>query len=83
LLLAPTPELSAERRKALLVALRDTLGTTEIAVLELVEIYEETREEREQGASWQKIPWPCKIEDLKRGVEATLIAIPKVKHPFV
>jgi hypothetical protein len=76
LLLAPTPELSTERRKDLLASLRETSGITEIAVLELGEISEGAREEREQGKSWQRIPWPSKIEDLKRRVEIALLTSP-------
>jgi hypothetical protein len=83
LLLAPTPELSAERRKALLTALLRDTSSAKIPVLELVSPFKETREERVQGAPWQRIAWPCKTEDLKRRVEATLTVSPKVKHRSV
>lgn len=70
LVLAPTPELSTERRKALLALLRDT----EIPVLELVTLSEETRQEGARDESWHTIPWPSRTEDLKRRIEAALRA---------
>jgi hypothetical protein len=70
LVLAPTPELSTERRRDRLASLKEALGVTtkEVAVLELVTISEEPQEEGAREESWHVLPWPCKIEELERRI---------------
>lgn len=72
LLLVPLPELNPERRRSLSASLRDTSGTAEVQVLELVTPSRETQEGEARGALWHTIPWPCKIEELKQRIEAVL-----------
>ena len=73
LVLAPTPELSTERREALLASLKETPEAAEMPVLELVTPSEERREEGTRGESWYVVPWPCRSEDLEWWIEAALL----------
>lgn len=74
LLLAPTPELSTERRQAFLALLRDVPGVLEMPVLELVGPSEQVWEGGARDGSWYATPWPCSIEELKRSIETALLA---------
>ena len=71
LLLAPT--LSAESRETLLVELGGTLESRDIPVLTLSTGFREAL-----GDSRASIPWPCRIEDLTKKIEATLLRIPRI-----
>ena len=82
LLLTPTPELSSERRAALLASLKDIQEAAGLIVLELVTPSEERRREEvrddsrgeSRGDSWHLVPWPCRFPELKRRIEAALLA---------
>jgi hypothetical protein len=86
LLLTPTPELSSERRAALLASLKDIQEAVGLIVLELVTPSEERRREEVRddsrgdsggdsgGDSWHLVPWPCRFPELKRRIEAALLA---------
>jgi len=74
LLLAPTPELSSERRASLLALLKYIQESTGLIVLELVTLSEEGQSEEARGESWQLVPWPSRLPELKRRIEAALLA---------
>ena len=80
LILTPTPDLTDERRAALLASLMDTQEATGLTVMELVTLPEEMRREepREElpDDSWHRVPWPTGIAELKRRIEAALLANP-------
>jgi hypothetical protein len=71
LLLAPT--LSAESRETLLTDMGSTLDATNIPVLTLSTSLKEALAERPAF-----IPWPCRLEDLTKKIEAVLLRAPKV-----
>ena len=71
LLLAPT--LSSESRETLLVEMGDTLESRDIPVLTLSTGFKEVL-----GDGRGSIPWPCRIEDLTKRIEATLLPLPRV-----
>ena len=81
LVLTPTPELSSERRAALVASLKDIQEAAGLIVLELVTFSEERRREEEEeeerdesgGESWQLVPWPSRLLELKRRIEAALL----------
>ena len=77
LLLTPTPELSSERRAALLASLKDIQEAAGLIVLELVTPSEERRREEaradSRGESWHLVSWPCRLPELKRRIEAALL----------
>jgi hypothetical protein len=80
LLLTPTPQLSTERRETLLAPLRGTPGATKMPVLELVYLFsKEAREERARDERWHTVPWPCRIEELERRIEAILSTVPELE----
>ena len=68
LLLTPTQALSTEDRKGLLASLKEMPRETELIVMELI------REEEEEAQELQthKVPWPCKMDELERRIEAAL-----------
>ena len=71
LLLAPT--LSAESREALLAEMGGTLDAAGIPVLTL-----STGLKEALGDSGAFIPWPCRLEDLTKKIEATLLPLPEI-----
>ncbi len=71
LLLAPT--LSAESRGALLAEMGGTLDRAEIPVLTL-----STGLKEALGDGRASIPWPCRLEDLTKKIEATLLPVPEI-----
>ena len=71
LLLAPTPDLSAERREALFATLGEATAVADIPILELL-----ARPERAEGRHAQ-VRWPCSAEQLERCIEAALRARPR------
>ena len=71
LLLAPT--LSDESRKTLLAEMGGTLKSRDIQVLTL-----STGLKGALGDGRHSIPWPCRIEDLTKKIEASLLPIPRV-----
>src|ERR687889_1593828 len=71
LLLAPT--LSAESRETLLAEMGSTLEAANIPVLTLST---SLKEALAGGPAF--IPWPCRLEDLTRKIEAALLPIPEV-----
>jgi hypothetical protein len=70
LLLAPTPQLSAERRDALVASLKEASEAENMPVLELVTPLEAGRPEEVASESWHTVPWPCRSEDLEWRIEA-------------
>jgi len=71
LLLAPT--LSAESRETLLAEMGSTLEATNIPVLTLSTTIKEAL-----GDGPVSIPWPCRLEELTRKIEAALLGVPEV-----
>ena len=71
LLLAPT--LSAESRETLLADLGSTLDAANIPVLTLSTSLKEAHAEAPAF-----IPWPCRLEDLTKKIEAALLRVPEV-----
>jgi hypothetical protein len=68
LLLTPTQELSTEERKALLASLKEMPRETQLIVMELIR-----EEEQAQEVQTHKVPWPCKMDELERRIEAALL----------
>jgi DNA-binding response OmpR family regulator len=73
MVLAPTPGLSAERRDALVRSLEEVSEARSVPVLELVTPGEARRREGAESESWHTVPWPCRIEELERRIEAALV----------
>ena len=74
LLLTPTPELGAERRKALLASLEAIREAAALTIIELVTpSTEEWREEGAKDEAWHKVPWPCRFTELERRIEEALL----------
>jgi hypothetical protein len=71
LLLAPT--LSAESKETLLAEMGSTLDAANIPVLTLSTSLKEALVE---GPTF--IPWPCRLEDLTKRIEAALLPVPEV-----
>src|SRR5215213_2299065 len=71
LLLAPT--LSAESRETLLAEMGSTLDAANIPVLTLSTTLKEALND---GPVF--IPWPCRLEDLTRRIEAALLPVTEV-----
>ena len=71
LLLAPT--LSAESRETLLADLGSTLDAAHIPVLTL-----STTIKGALSDGHAFIPWPCRLEDLTKKIEAALLRMPEV-----
>src|SRR5919112_678789 len=72
LLLAPT--LSAESRETLLAEMSSTLDAANIPVLTLST---SLKEALAGGPAF--IPWPCRLEDLTKKIEAALLKVPDVE----
>ena len=72
LLLAPT--LSAESRETLLAEMGSTLDAANIPVLTLST---SLKEALAGGPAF--IPWPCRLEDLTKKIEAALLPAPEVE----
>ena len=75
MVVTPTPGLSAERRDTLVGSLEEMSEATSVPVLELVTPGEagRRREEEAGSESWHTVPWPCRIEELERRIEAALM----------
>ena len=71
LLLAPT--LSAESRETLLTEMGSMLDAANIPVLTLST---SLKEALAGGPAF--IPWPCRLEDLTKEIEAALLRVPEV-----
>src|ERR687898_824368 len=71
LLIAPT--LSAESRETLLAEMGGTLDAANIPVLTLSTTLKEALND---GPAF--IPWPCRLEDLTKKIEAALLRVPEV-----
>jgi hypothetical protein len=81
LVIAPTRELSTERREARLALLRGARGAAkEAPILELVTLSEEPLKGGAQDKSWHTMPWPCKVEKLRRRISALLSTRAKVRR---
>ena len=70
-LIAPT--LSAESREILLAELGDTLKARDIQVLTL-----STGLREAIGDGRASIAWPCRLEDLTKKIETTLLPVPEI-----
>ena len=71
LLLAPT--LSAESRETLLAEMGSTLDAANIPVLTLSTTLKEAPSD-----GLVLVPWPCRLEDLTKKIEAALLRVPEV-----
>jgi hypothetical protein len=71
-LLTPTPELSSERRKALVASLRERTRSAKLPVLELATPFQETPIGEIEGERWHYVPWPCSLEELERWTKSAL-----------
>src|SRR5918994_3087150 len=71
LLLAPT--LSTESREAFLAEMGGTLAAANIPVLTLSTTIREAL-----GDGPVIIPWPCRLEELTKKIEAALLGVPEV-----
>ena len=72
LLLTPTPESSVGYHETLVASLRDEAAAAKIPIMELVVSPEKTRNGKAQDD--RLVPWPCRTEELKRRIEAVLLA---------
>ena len=70
-LLAPT--LSAESREAFFADLGGTLDAANVPVLTL-----STGLKEALGDGRASIPWPCRLEDLTKKIETSLLPLPEV-----
>ena len=68
-----TPTLSAESREVLLAEMGSTLNAANIPVLTLSTTLKEAL-----GDGPISIPWPCRLEDLTRKIEAALLPVSEV-----
>jgi hypothetical protein len=69
--LTPTPELSTERRSALVRWLKEISEARGMPVLELVTPFlVEARREEARHKSWHMVTWPCRIQELEQWIEA-------------
>ena len=73
LLLAPT--LSAESRETLLAEMGSMLDAANIPVLTLSTSLKEAL-----AGEPAFIPWPCRLEDLTKKIEAALLRVPEVNE---
>jgi hypothetical protein len=71
LLLGPT--LSSESRETLLAEMDSTLDAANIPVLTL-----STSLKEDPGYGPVFIPWPCRLEDLTKKIEAALLRVPEI-----
>lgn len=77
LVLTPKLGLSNERRNALVTSLREISEARSMPVLELVTPGESGRREEEaESELWHTVPWPCRIEELERRIEAAYLDAP-------
>jgi len=76
LLLAPT--LNTESREALLAEMGDPLAAANIPVLTLSTTIREAL-----GDGPVSIPWPCRLEELTRKIDAALLPVPDVGKSVV
>ena len=76
LLLTPTPELSSERREALVALLRERTRTAKMQVLELATpLSQETPKGGMEGERWHYVSWPCRIEELEGSIESVMSVV--------
>jgi hypothetical protein len=73
LVLTPTPELSIERRNALLASLKEATEAVERPVLMLVTPSEKGLEEEAWGKLWYRVSWPCSTSALAWQIESALL----------
>jgi hypothetical protein len=71
MLLAPT--LGAESRETLLADMGSTLHAKNVPVLTLSTTFKEA-----PGDGPVLVPWPCRLEDLTKLIEAALLRVPEV-----
>jgi hypothetical protein len=75
-LLTPTPQLSVERREALVASLEEGTRALKLPVLELATpTSQETPKGGMEGEWWYCVPWPCSIEELERSIEAVMSVV--------
>jgi len=77
LLLAPTPELSIEHRKALSTSLADIGDVVGVPTLELVAASAETQEGGAVEGSGYVVSWPCRTEELEQRIKSVLLSHPR------
>ena len=72
MVVTPTPELSTERRNALLASLKEATDAVGIPVLVLVTFAKDRIEAAAWGKLWCRVSWPCRTSDLVWHIEAAL-----------
>jgi hypothetical protein len=78
LLITATPQLSDERRKAILALIQREVDAAKIPLLQLLDSSEALGDRGERGdGSRHVVPWPCSIEELKQRIEEALLINPK------
>ena len=75
-LLLAAPTMSTESREDFLAAMRATPHTAAIPVLTL-----STAQRGETEDQSGVVPWPCRLEDLKREIDTTLHAAADTEEP--
>lgn len=75
-LLLATPTVSAESQERFLTSMRSTPATAAIPVLTL-----STVPKRELANQTGLVPWPCRLEDLKREIDAVLLTTADAEQP--
>jgi hypothetical protein len=68
-LLLFTAGLSTEQREAYATCVESTPSAAGVPILELI-----SSSDGEQGGKRDLIPWPCRMEELKRRIEAALLS---------
>ena len=80
LLITPAPEPNAESQQALVSLLRNTPETAKTPVVKLaIEDSEGTTEGRAEDGLSYVVPWPSRIEELERQIDAALTQKPSEK----
>ncbi len=77
LLLAPTPELNIEHRKALSTSLADIGGVVGVPTLDLVAASAETQNGGAVEGSRYVVSWPCRTEELEQRIKSILLSHPR------
>lgn len=77
-LLLLAPGLSAEHRRALVTDIRSTPATARVPILQLG--YDPDGLQGSQADMGRFVPWPCRAEELKRHIDAALLARPGTGH---
>jgi hypothetical protein len=75
-LLLAAPTVSTEARERFLAGMRSSPDTAAIPVLTL-----STAQRGESAGQGGFVPWPCRLEDLQREIDATLLSVADAEEP--